>query len=230
MNLAIAKSAVEGKLDSNPFVQGLLVNLMQKVDKESRHIYHWRGRRAAQTETQERLVEDAALTLAIVSGNRGLAEELGQRKTMKKLHLEDLALWSLPNPCLSLMFSDQLLENLRIVEQQCVRVPGQSCRRMIASLDHTYILKFLVQMKVQGKAGLIGGAWTPENEESAFMPFDALPPHALSVDKAGLMLEILLWNPDALIKEAFSVSAMPMTLRRSKKKDLTLTKQGNMDS
>ena len=228
--MSIAESALTGRLDGNPFVQGLLVQLMARMDKESRGVCVSRGRSKAVTETASRLMQDAALTLAISGGHQSLAAELGQKKTPLKLHLDQLHALSLPNPALSFLNPERLQQNLTLVDQRFPRDVKQSARRLIVGLDHTYLTKQLMQSSIDGRAGLVGGAWSPEEPHRAFLPFDELPPSALKTEKAGLMLELLAWNPTSETNETFSVAAMPMTLKRSKRDDQTLVKQGNIDT
>ncbi len=231
VNLRIAESAIAGRLNNNPFVQGLLVQCLRHLDKLGRGITSMRGRKPACSGTEDDLVADATLTLSMMSGNQALARELGQCTTGYRLKMEELPhKFSLPNPCLALMFPQQLQDNLALVDQQIVRGPDEPMCRLVLALDHTYLLKSFVQGCVQGKAGILGGPWTPAQPERAFMPFDSMPEDALKGQKAALMLECLVWSPWARVRQSFSIASMPMTLERHKQKDLTLSRQGNLDS
>lgn len=194
VNVAIAKATIDGKLDANPFVQGLLLKLLSKLDKTSRGVDE-RGRKASCSETERRLIESAAFSFALMGGNREMALELGQCITPPKLRVDRLPALGLPNPALALRAeaTDQLQSNLELIDQRYARGPLKTQRRLILGLDHTYVDKTLSQAFVCGMRGLVGGAWHPAKEGEEMIPFAKMTKESALTPKAPLMLETLLW-------------------------------------
>ena len=187
-----------------------------------------RGRAPKRTATEQALVEDAAMTLAVAGNNRMLCKELGQNLTPPPFNLEDLPSHSLPNPCLALMIPERLQENFGLIDKQFARGPSSPTQRLVCAMDATYLLKAMQQMKVRGRAGLVGGCWAPSNEEHGFIPLDDIPP---SVPYAPIMTEFLLWDPNARgARKPFSVASMPMGLAPPKEAQATKTHAGNIES
>lgn len=231
MNLKIASAVVNGHLDRNAFCQGLLAKCVSTLEKQRRGIHTQRGRTASLNEAEDRLIQDAALSLALAGGNSSLAKSLGQNVSCPRFSPEDLPTkFSLPNPMLALMDKEQLLLNIDLVDKLFARSPSAPQRRLILAIDHTYLQRVMVQMKWQGRAGLIGRPWKPDTPDDAFIPLDNIPPGCLKQKKASLMLECLVWDPVAANRQAYSLASMPMSLERSKQKQMTLTKQGNLEA
>ncbi|CAK9013633.1 unnamed protein product [Durusdinium trenchii] len=231
VNFQIAQAAIGGQLDRNPLIQGILVQCLRKLDKEGRGINTLRGRRGACTDTEVTLIEDAAMTLTMASCNRALAQEMGQNATAPRLKVEELPeAYSLPNPSLAIDFPDQFANNLELVDSQIGKQSSDPRCRLIMAIDHTYLLKCFVQGRIRGEAGMLGGPWHYDDSSAAFMKFNEMPDNALKKEKAGLMLECLVWSPWAPVRQCFSVNSVPMTLARRKKDSAdTLTKQGNLE-
>ena len=217
LNLRIAESAMAGKLNGNPLIQGLLVSCLRQLDKQGRGIYTLRGRKMASSSTESMLVEDACMTLALAGGHKDLAMQLGQSTSGFRLKVEELPeKHSLPNPCLSLLHTDHIESNLSLVDQAIPRLHDGSTCRLILGVDHTYLVRSFVQGKIRGEMGILGGPWSPSNPSTAFMPFSNLPENPLHGEKASLMLECLVWSPWTSKRQSLPIASMPMSLARTK--------------
>ena len=230
LNARIAQAAVTGRLDRNPFMQGLLVQCLRRIEKEERGITSNRGRRSKScSESEVNLLADAALSLSILSGNQALAKELGQKVTKVTVQLEELGEHGLPNPALALMFPSQLENNFVLIDQQCPRDDKMPARRLILAMDGTYLQKTLVQCPINQKAGLVGGCWSSQDESSAFLDI-GVP--LKGIERASVMLEFLLWDPCAYKQQTFSAAAMPTSLSAPKDPNVekeTKTHAGNRE-
>ena len=162
INIKIADAAVRGQLDSSPFLQGILLQMMRKLDKDRRGV-GMQGRPMSSTATEHQLISDAAFEFAMLGKNKELAMRLGQQLRPPALSTEDLPKHSLPNPTLALATqrAEILRANLQAIHRLFALSEGQQERRLIVSIDHTYLCRSLVQSKLAGQAGLIGSAWSP---------------------------------------------------------------------
>ncbi len=215
LSLNVSSFAVHGRLDSNPLLQGLLVQCMSQIERQEQGKSS-RGRKKEMSATERQLAQDSAITLSMMCRNRQLAQSLGQSVQPPRIIMEELATRSLPNPMLSLHSAakSQLLSNFQFVDQLCPRSPQASPRRLICAIDHTYLVKSFSQASWNGKVGLAGGFWSPSDEDSSFMPLDNLPKQATERPKANLMLECLLWDPNtSQRRRCYSVASMPMQLK-----------------
>ena len=213
VRVLIAEASVSGKLDQHPFLQGLILQCARKIDKDSRGV-GMEGRKKSCSESEHRLIENAAFSFAMSGHNHELAVQLGQNLRPPKMFADDTPKFGLPNPVLALKKGneEQLRENLELIDQKFARSSEMSTRRCILALDHTYLSRGLQQTKVKNEAGLVGSPWSPLQESREFMPFAKLPPQASRSDKAPLMLECLIWNPCGVKQSCFSVASMPMSL------------------
>lgn len=123
-NLRIATAAVKGTLQQHPLVQGLTLSALDMVEKEDRGIFTLAGRPTNHSETERMLMADAALQLALLSGNKTLARKLGIAATKLKMSLDDLFSLNLPSPGLALSFPDVLTQNFIIIDQRMELQPG----------------------------------------------------------------------------------------------------------
>lgn len=228
LNLKIMKGIVAGRLDQNPFIQGLLVACLRVAEKEERGVLSLRGRKPGSSETETCLVQEAAVTFAVAGGNKELASKLGQSLHAGRVDLDALHSKGLPNPMLSLMDAQQMERNLELIDQKFPRSADAPARRLILAIDHTYLIRTLVQEKWKGVAGLVGSPWTPFKEHDAFMDLRALPEGATRKEKASMMLCCLLWNPCSVNRETYSLASMPMSLSRCKNPDETQIYSGNV--
>ena len=174
-----------------------------------------RGKPANATMTKSRLLQNAAMSLAMLGGNRRMAAELGQKVTPPRIRLDLLEQFSLPNPCLSLLGKnrDQLAKNFVLLDQRYPRTPEMSSRRLILAFDATYLLKTMAQLRLDNSVGLVGGPWTPSDEALAWIDFDRYDKDA---PKAQIMYEFLAWDPNSPKRQSFSVASMPMSLKAPK--------------
>lgn len=233
INAKIATACLNGTFNKDGFLQGLLLQCLQRLEKEERGIRTLRGRRGNELVGERSLIEDAALTLAISGGNKAVCKELGQRSTAVRIQTEDLPRLSLPNPTLALLKGneEQLKENVTLIDQRFARMPGENKRRLMMAVDATYLQKGLVQMKMGDRAGLVGGGWSIEDEAGAFLPLADLD-KVERPEKASQMMEFLLWNPHMPgVRETYSLASVPTRLAATMT-DATASKThaGNLES
>ena len=191
-------------------MQGLLVQALERLDREARGL-SLRGRKekCKDSDTRHRLVQDAAMSLAVLGGNKTLCVELGQAITPPRVRVDMLPERGLPNPALSLMSSEQLEENMTLVDQHFPRSPEMKSRRLIVAMDATYLTKSLSQMSLKGKVGLVGACWSPQDESQALLPLNSVSKCA---NKAPVIMEMIAWDPCAKHLQTFSIASMPMGL------------------
>eukprot|EP00913_Durusdinium_trenchii_P029519 g27671.t1 len=197
INLDIATAAVTGRLEDNPFIQGLLIKCVRTLEKSERGIVSLRGRASnAVSSTEQSLVADAALTLCMsAGGNAALAKQLGQNTKPPQAVLDDLHSMSLPCPALALMSSniEILEENLKIVDQLCWRDAEMPTQRLFLAIDHTYLQRCFQQIKLNNRCGIVGGCWWADYEQNAFIHIEDLPPDCLKQKKACLRNNVAGW-------------------------------------
>lgn len=156
---------------------------------------------------------------ALAGANKELAVQLGQNVKPPPLRVDSLPSQGLPNPMLALKQSlrARLEQNADLVHQFFPALPGESLRRLMLGLDHTYLLRGLVQVQLNEKAGMVGACWRPSHDgadgDRTFMAMDRLPEDALATPKAPLMLECLTWDPAADRGRCLSLASMPMSLK-----------------
>lgn len=219
LNVRLADACVRGQLDASPFLQGILLQMLRKLDKDRRGV-SMVGRPLAANATEHELIAGAAFEFALAGRNRELAAKLGQQLRPKPMFTEDLPKQSLPNPTLALSSSrsEQLRENLLLIHRRFEVAPGQQERRLMMSLDHTYLTRHLAQTKLGGIAGLVGPAWNPCGDDLSFLPFSSMSKEQAKSPAAALMLECLCWNPSELGRNrCFSIASAPMSLKATVK-------------
>ena len=74
INAKIAHAAVSGRLEKNPVMQGLLLQCLNRLEREERGVMHNRGRQKASVDLEKALLSEAALSLAILGGNKNLCQ------------------------------------------------------------------------------------------------------------------------------------------------------------
>lgn len=227
LNTKMAASLVQGKLNDNPLVQGILVQCMRTLDRLSEG-KKLQGRWKDNSATEEMLVRDAALTLAMHGNNQRLAVDLGQNRIAPTISMETLVELGLPNPALSLMFPQQLEQNVLLITNRFPRTPEMPEKRLICALDATYLLKSYSQMRLHEQDGLVGGPWSPSDASLAFVPFKDLA--SKKPEKAAVMLEALVWDPNAFERRSLSLASMPMRLGPEKSKVQSAADAGRWDT
>lgn len=226
VNAKIASAAVSGKLEQSPLIQGILCRLIGRLDKRSRGMNTEHGRTKACSETETRLLEGAASTLAVLGASTAVCSELGQRKTKERVDLDTLLSMGVPNPCLTLLYQSQLEENLIVIDQA---FPGDDkipARRLVLGLDCTYLTKSMCQHRIRETAGLVGAPYSTSNPGLAFTPISK---RKSSLPKAPLMLEMLMWDPNHRSKVAFSLGGMPVSLSAPQIEGETNAYSGNWE-
>lgn len=181
-------------------------------------------------ETEEMLIRDAALTLSMHGGNQRLCQALGQCSTPPTIQLDSLTALGLPNPALALCSKEFLAENLRLIDLQFASQPGAPERRLICAIDGTYLLRTYSQIRLRGEDGLVGGPWSPtdfQDDTPAFIKFDALD--RKKGEKAPMMLQSLVWDPNSKRRKVLPLAAMPMRLGPQKNPSQTLTRSGQWE-
>lgn len=212
LNVKIASAAVTGKLDANPFVQGLLVSVLTQLEKSERGIEVLTGRKqSSMTGTELSLLSEAGLQLSIAGCNARMARKFGQSPAALKIDLDQLPRLSLPLPALALLNKEHLDANLELIDQLFPRMPEACSRRLILGLDHTYLQRTLKQLHLRGKVGLVGRSWSPLGEDHSFMDLENLPADFSKAPRAQLMLQALLWDPNSEKRRTFSCAEMPMS-------------------
>ena len=121
LNLTFAAAAVSGKLDANPFLQGVLAQCIRKLDKEARGKSTDAGRYKDDDPTTQQLVTEAALQLSILGNNSQLAKMLGQNARPPPILMQHLEEAGLPNPMLALLSPSQMEQNFECLDQQFAR-------------------------------------------------------------------------------------------------------------
>lgn len=155
--------------------------------------------------------------------------ELGQKKTKAKIEMSDLEALGLPDPSLALMEMnrEQLEKNFILIDQKYGRSEATRSRRLILAMDATYLLKGLTQHRRGEECRLIGGPWSPSDESNCWVE---LGQNSSSLPRAPIMMEWLLWDPNAVHKLSLSAASMPMSLKPPKSEDETLVHAGNWES
>ena len=159
INARIASAAISGQLESHPLLQGLIVSVMQMLEKSERGIRTLRGRPQATSETACALVADAGLSLALAGGNIAMARQFGQRVRAGQVSFDKMDEHDLPRPALALRFEGALQDNMERIDRRLPSTPRQTTRRLFLAFDCTYLQPALTQASVQGQIGLVGGAW-----------------------------------------------------------------------
>lgn len=193
-------------------MQGILVQCLNRLDREERCIEAKGGRVKGQNETEKELLRNTALTLSIHGQSKGMAVELKQKIRKPKIAMEDLHIHGLPNPAMSLLEANaaQLESNMVLVDQQYPRSSKAATRRLVQGIDATYLLRTVGQAYINGGVFLVGGSWSVSDEGQALA--DLTVP-SKTITKASIMTEFLLWDPAARRRDTFSIAAMPMSLK-----------------
>ena len=187
VNARIAAAALSGRLENHPMVHGLTISAVRLLEKQADGIEGLKGRPRDVSQTEYNLVADAGLSLAIAGGNATLARSFGQRLGAGRVTFDQLNERDLPRPALSLRFEGLLKENMDSIDRRLPTVADMPTRRLFVAFDATYLQPCLMQCTVQGKVGLVGGAWQPRGEDHSFYPLDQ-PFDIQKIQKARLML------------------------------------------
>ena len=89
LNVRMADACVKGQLDASPFLQGILLQMLRKLDKDRRGV-SMVGRPLGSNATEHQVIADAAFEFALAGRNRELALKLGQQLRPKPIFTEEL--------------------------------------------------------------------------------------------------------------------------------------------
>lgn len=78
------------------------------------------------------------------------------------------------------------------------------------AFDGTYLTPTLSQIQIHERHGLVGGKWSSENKENAFVSLEEDGVDVSGVPRANTMMEFLCWDPSARKKIPLSVCAVPV--------------------
>eukprot|EP00435_Cladocopium_sp_Y103_P059640 s1370_g21.t1 len=229
INAEIAHAAVSGRLEKNPVMQGMLLQCLNRLEREERGVMHGRGRQKVSSDMEKALLADSALSLAILGGNKNLCQELAQNLWKSvRVDMDELHSMGLPCPSLALMHPEVFEKNLTLVDQIYPRGEHTKARRLMLAVDGTYLIKSLCQFWVGSELGLVGGPWSPSQPDHAFV---GISKSKADIPKAPIMLELLCWDPCAIKNSTFSIGAMPMSLAAPKSDEAeTQVHAGNWES
>ena len=156
LNLKIIEAASSGRLESNPAIMGIFLRCVEFMDKPN-----LKGQaRRSMTDKERDMCEEAAILL-VTNGCKGsLLKSLGvSRESTLRSHLGvgSLLAQGLPCPGLCLLDSENLKQNLSIIDSLIQRAPGVKYRRrLVMAFDFTYLLPMHTPMQIWGKKALVG--------------------------------------------------------------------------
>lgn len=127
-NIKIASTAIQGRFDGHPLIQGMALQLRRLLDKQSRGVAVC-GRRSNESDRETTLIADAGMALAMMCGNKALAREFGIPRSSLCVGMDKLSKLSLPCPALALHWLDKLEENCKLLDQRYVLHSGDCGRR-----------------------------------------------------------------------------------------------------
>eukprot|EP00438_Fugacium_kawagutii_P028424 Skav221014 [mRNA] locus=scaffold2350:235252:241894:- [translate_table: standard] len=201
INLKVATSALNG----------LSLQARRFIDKQKRGIHGMAGRRSAESLREQSLIADAALTIALHAGNASLAREFGLACSSVRIHLNALKEHGLPTPSLALNFPEVCSENWLALDQILPRSGEASRCRCVLAFDATYLTSTLSQLELHGQRALVGGQWTPNLMEKAFIPLENIEDTNIkSIQRSSTMMECLVWDPSLRQKLPLSVCSVPI--------------------
>ncbi len=90
VNIKIASSAISGDLDKHPFVQGLAVAIVHKIDREARGCEGVKGPKKSANSTEIKLIADSGATLALATKDKTLARTCGTSASAGKIDFDKL--------------------------------------------------------------------------------------------------------------------------------------------
>ena len=94
------------------------------------------GRRSQESSHECQLISDAGIQLAAASGNSHLAREFGLSAAALRTKLDDLKLYNLPVPCLSVLWPEELRQNFVLANTRFPMFQGQTKRCLHAILQY----------------------------------------------------------------------------------------------
>ena len=77
------------------------------------------------------------------------------------------------------------------------------------AFDSTYLTQSFAQTTLHGKRVLVGGCWTPDEDNGSCLDMEADNIDLKGIEKAGSMLTFLTWDPEAKKKHPLTVCTLP---------------------
>ena len=127
-HIKVASSVIKGDYNDHPLLLGLCLQTSRMLERQSRGLSMKGKIGNALNDEARTLVLDAGLQLACATGNSRLCREFGLGVHSGRFKLEDLAMHSLPEPALAVMFEDVLANNFRLADQRLPRRQGSAKR------------------------------------------------------------------------------------------------------
>ena len=215
----IAKASCDGRLSGNPAVMGLILQAIDRLDRDARGVESLKGARKM-SELERSMVSEAGLMLASNSCNKELMRELGfnkERVLRNHSRIDSLLADSLPCPALALMHPNILDTNLSLIdslEPRCAE-SGQK-DRFVVCFDFTYLLPMRTSMVLHSARGMVGGSFTLDDchqEHPECFQDVATKQRKDGRLKANRMLELLMWDPCSETKFFWTPASLPINLK-----------------
>lgn len=131
LSLSIAEASLTGRLQGNPLVMGLVLTSLRVLEREEKGLDPTKGRIAAGsamgTATAQELALEAGRMLCLAGGNQQLLESFGcsRRPFRGEQYSASLRKAALPVPFLALSDSEQLVSNLKLIDNRFSSMSGQ---------------------------------------------------------------------------------------------------------
>ena len=120
-SIKLACASLQGAFAEHPLVQGLALQAFRMVQKQQRGIFHMRGRRSCETETEREAIADSGIQLALLGANGFMAKEFGLNVRAMKTSVDQLETYSLPSPGIAMMFKERLESNYHLIDTRFIR-------------------------------------------------------------------------------------------------------------
>ncbi|CAK9015951.1 unnamed protein product [Durusdinium trenchii] len=122
VSVAIASASIGGRLESNGFIQGLVLSCLRQSERQEQN-KDCRGRISKNscmaTPGAKDLCQEAGTTLALYTGNVSLLRKFGvPNKKKNRCWESDLERANLPQPFVSLSDPGKLKSNVTVIEQR----------------------------------------------------------------------------------------------------------------
>ena len=130
MHLKVASLAVTGQIERHPLLLGLCLQTQRMLEKQDRGLESMAGRRSKESEAQSAVIRDAALQLAVNTGNNRFVREFGLSSSAARFKYEELNQLSLPSPALAIDRPEDLANNFVLADQRYARKPHSSQRTL----------------------------------------------------------------------------------------------------
>eukprot|EP00435_Cladocopium_sp_Y103_P020385 s2243_g5.t1 len=219
LSARIAKASCDGRLSGNPAVMGLILQAIDRLERDSRGVESLKGVRKM-SDLERSMVSEAGLLLASNSCNREMMKELGfnkDRVLRNHSRVDSLLADSLPCPALALMHPNVLDTNLTLIDPLEPRCPDFCQKdRFVVCMDFTYLLPMRTSMILHSARGMVGGAFTlddcTQEKPGCFQDVGDKQGRDNRL-KANRMLELLMWDPSSGQKRFWTPMSLPINLK-----------------